>query len=69
MHHVTWGLIGTENCSTKFIGGNGADAKAKSLIALGHPVVIVYMGNIPVWKKQKGRTYRKNRIGSWTCCN
>lgn len=58
MHYVTYGdKTGLENRTRGFIGGNGADSKAKSLIAQGHKIVRVMMGNQLAWAYNNGEIH------------
>jgi len=62
MHYVTFGeKTGFENRTREFIGGNGADSKAKSLIAQSHKIVRVMMGNQLAWAYNNGEVYYYSR--------
>ncbi len=62
MHYVTYGdETGFENRTRGFVGGNGADSKAKSLIAQGFKIVQVIMGNQPAWVYNHGEVHYYSR--------
>lgn len=62
MHYVTYGnATGFENRTRGFVGGNGADSKARSLIAQGYKIVRVMMGNQLAWTCNHGEVYYHSR--------